>query len=87
MFRDLWVEYGKSRWRTTFSASGIDPATFCKYWKMGSNIQCGWDSQVDGGWWRVDCSLDRGPLGDALYWKMLGESRENWRQAYGCTTG
>ncbi|KAK0648105.1 hypothetical protein B0T16DRAFT_455608 [Cercophora newfieldiana] len=29
--RDLWVEYGRSRWRTAFSASGIDPATFYQY--------------------------------------------------------
>ncbi|KAK4444793.1 hypothetical protein QBC34DRAFT_385006 [Podospora aff. communis PSN243] len=85
--RDLWVEYGKSRWRTVFSASGIDPGTYCQFWKDGTNIQCGWDAGVDGGWWRVDASFDRGPLGDALYWRQLERSRENWRKAYGCTTG
>lgn len=86
-YRDKWVEYGKTRWRTVFSASGIDPATYCGFWKEGTNKQCGWDSQVDGGSWRMDISLDRGPLGDSLYWKALGDSRSWWRQAYGCTTG
>ncbi|KAK4455163.1 hypothetical protein QBC34DRAFT_465175 [Podospora aff. communis PSN243] len=30
--RDLWVENGLSRWRTVFSAEGIDPSTYCRYW-------------------------------------------------------
>lgn len=85
--RDVWVEAGMSRYRTTFSASGIDPGTFCQFWKDGGNIQCGWDPNVDGGWWRVDANFYRGPLGDAMYYHMLDVSRENWRKTYGCTTG
>lgn len=65
----------------------IDPATYCQFWKDGTNIQCGWDSQVDGGWWRVDASFNRGPLGDQQYYNMLKTSRGNWRKSYGCTTG
>jgi hypothetical protein len=85
--RDQWVEAGMTRFRTTFSASGIDPGTYCQYWKDGTNIQCGWDPNVDGGWWRVDANFYRGPLGDAMYYHMLEVSRENWRKDNGCTTG
>lgn len=87
MQRDLWVEYGQSRWRKTFSATGIDPATYCQFWKDSTNIQCGWDSQVDGRWWRLDASFNRGPVGDQKYYNMLKTSRGNWRKSYGCTTG
>jgi hypothetical protein len=30
--RDLWVENGMTRFRTAFSASVIDPGTYCQYW-------------------------------------------------------
>lgn len=83
--RDVWVEAGMGRYRTTFSASGVDPGTFCQFWKDGGNIQCGWDPNVDGGWWRVDANFYRGPLGDAMYYHMLDVLRENWRKTYGCT--
>ncbi|KAK1829601.1 hypothetical protein QBC39DRAFT_383931 [Podospora conica] len=84
---DLWTEWGRNRWRTAFSASGIDPSTYCRFWRDGGNIQCGWDQHVEGGSWRIDASFDKGPIGDALYWRMLERSRENWRKEYGCTTG
>lgn len=31
-YGDLWVEDGMSRWRSTFSAEGTDPAGYCVYW-------------------------------------------------------
>jgi hypothetical protein len=34
--RDLWVEYGLSRWRTVFSAENTDPGKFCHYWYDGT---------------------------------------------------
>ena len=38
MQRDVWVELGLSRWRTTFSAIGTDPAAYCEYWyKSGTS--------------------------------------------------
>ncbi|KAK0752853.1 hypothetical protein B0T18DRAFT_423504 [Schizothecium vesticola] len=76
--RDLWVEDGMSRWRTVFSAEGTDPAGYCHYWVQhgcGFNVQCGWDANVDGGWWRLDVSIARGPLGDQQYWDCLGGTR------------
>jgi hypothetical protein len=53
----------------------------------GFNIQCGWDANVDGGWWRVDVSIARGPLGDEQYWDCLGGTREAWIWDTECTTG
>ncbi|KAK0649133.1 hypothetical protein B0T16DRAFT_456573 [Cercophora newfieldiana] len=88
--RDLWVENGMSRWRTVFSSSGVDPSTYCQFWhseNCGHNIQCGWDSGVDVGRWRVDASFPRGPAGDDSYWKCIDKTRRLWMQKYGCTTG
>lgn len=53
----------------------------------GFNIQCGWDANVDGGTWRVDVSIARGPLGDQQYWKCLGGTRDSWIWDTECTTG
>ncbi|KAK4444759.1 hypothetical protein QBC34DRAFT_429655 [Podospora aff. communis PSN243] len=86
-YRDKWVEYGMQRWRTVFSASGINPETFCSRWWGGDNKQCGWDARVDGGTWRLDITYPRGPAGDEQYWSELGDSRTRWRNAFGCTTG
>ncbi|KAK1829600.1 hypothetical protein QBC39DRAFT_123862 [Podospora conica] len=88
--RDLWVENGMSRWRTVFSAEKTDPAQYCDYWHRqgcGLNIQCGWDSQVDGGTWRVDASFVRGAGGDYAYWVCLDNTRRRWILDTECTTG
>ncbi|KAK4444794.1 hypothetical protein QBC34DRAFT_474318 [Podospora aff. communis PSN243] len=88
--RDLWVENGMTRFRTVFSASVIDPGTYCQYWhrfSCGLNIQCGWDAGVDGGWWRVDASFVRGAGGDARYWECLDSTRLSWQKDYECMTG
>ncbi|KAK4444760.1 hypothetical protein QBC34DRAFT_474253 [Podospora aff. communis PSN243] len=89
-YRDQWVENGLTRFRTVFSASGIDPGTHCRYWQAGdcgTNVQCGWDSRVDGGTWRVDANFARGGPGDENYWGCLGSTRSRWLWDYGCTTG
>ncbi|KAK5656023.1 hypothetical protein OQA88_5162 [Cercophora sp. LCS_1] len=85
-----WIENGLRRWRTVFSSSGIGPDTYCQYWPkcgFGSNFQCFFHTEVEGGTWAVDLSFPQGPAGDDSYGYCLGWTREQWAKDYKCTTG
>ncbi|KAK0652371.1 hypothetical protein B0T16DRAFT_406084 [Cercophora newfieldiana] len=87
--RDTWEEWGLQRYRTTFSATGIDPAGYCDLWAYfdpGSNVQCGYEDQVDGGWWRVNVSVLK-EVGEDQCWKMLVYTRYQWKASNGCVVG
>lgn len=84
-----WIENGLRRWRTVFSASGIDPSTYCEFWPkcaFGSNFQCGWNPDIEGGTWAVDLSFPQGPAGDNDYDHCLGWTRDQWMAKYDCVT-
>lgn len=49
-----WIEFGLRRYRTLFSASGIDPKTYCIFWPLcpwSDNVQCYWSPDIQGGTW------------------------------------
>ena len=51
------------------------------------NLQCGYDSGVDGGTWRIDISTAQGPAGEQAYYNCLGKTRSDWIMNTGCRTG
>jgi hypothetical protein len=53
----------------------------------GTNVQCGYDAEVDGGSWRVDASFVRGLGGDNSYWSCLDTTRLAWMKDFECDTG
>ena len=56
-------------------------------WKWPDNIQCGYDSGVDGGMWRVDISVELGPAAWARYVEGLKENLLDWRVKNACDLG
>jgi hypothetical protein len=49
------------------------------------NIQCGYDSGVDGGMWRVDVSTAQGPAGRTTYVDALRYHLSQWQSRNGCS--
>ncbi|RDL31363.1 uncharacterized protein BP5553_09572 [Venustampulla echinocandica] len=91
-WRDQWTEKALTRYRVKFSTVGVEPQTFCDSFYKGtahcfsavSNLQCGFDSGVDGGSWRVDFSAGQGTLGHNQYVNCMQEAANQWRADHPC---
>ncbi|KAK5656507.1 hypothetical protein OQA88_4484 [Cercophora sp. LCS_1] len=91
------VKRGLDRWTIGFKVIGVNPQTFCGYWKRKafsgclylSNVDCHRDDETewdleDGLIWRLDVSFPRGPAGTSSFRKCFRDVTRRWTNDNGC---
>ncbi|KAF2280285.1 uncharacterized protein EI97DRAFT_455191 [Westerdykella ornata] len=89
-YRQDWIENALKRFQVKFSVEGggIPPESFCDAmraghcWSAVSNVQCGFDPNLDGGSWRVDVSFVNTNAGYDAYKNCFQESANEWRRVH-----